>query len=157
MELLINKYLGNFTFNEYHKILINAPAKDCFLIARNLDMGKSLPTKTLMKLRGLPAKDLRLQQFIRDMCFRYVEENLFQEFIIDASQTNIKIFWNFYFKEISNNKTLTSTETRILCLTKRSRFLFSIYWFFIRPFSGLIRIEMLRLIRKNAQKLQLNS
>lgn len=151
-QFLINKYLPQFTFNEYHKSFINASAKDCFLAARNLDMRKSFLTKILMKLRGLPTKDLTLQGFIKNIGFTYLEENPYHEFVIDASQKNIKIAWNFYFETIEKNKTLVSTETRILCLTKQSKSLFSLYWFFVKSFSGLIRLEMLRLIRKNVEK-----
>ena len=151
MAFLIDKYLPKYNYVEYHKQIINAPAKECFLAAKNLDMGKSFITRSLMKLRGLPTKDLTLSGFIKNICFKYLEEELYKEFVIDASQRNTKIIWNFYFKEINENKTLVSTETRILCLTKRSKFLFSLYWFFVKPFSGIIRIEMLRLIKMKAE------
>ena len=151
MAFLIDKYLPEYTYKEFHKRLINASAKECFLSANNVDMSKSFITKNLMKLRGLPTKDLRFQQFLKNMCFTYLEEDLYREFIIDASQQNIKIIWNFYFKEVGENKTLVSTETRILCLNKKSKLWFSLYWFFIKPFSGIIRIEMLRLIKKKAE------
>ncbi len=151
MAFLIDKYLQKYTYNEYHERLINASAKECFATTKNLDMSKSFITKNLMKLRGLPTKELHLQEFIRNMCFTYVEEDIYKEFVIDASQQSIKMIWNFYFKEIDENKTLVSTETRILCLTRRSKLLFSIYWFFVKPFSGIIRIEMLRLIKKKAE------
>ena len=151
MAFLIDKYLPAYTYKEYHKRLMNASAKKCFLATKNLDLSKSFITKKLMKLRGLPIKDLRLQGFIKNICFKYLEEEVFKEFVIDASQNNTIIIWNFYFKEISENKTLVSTETRILCLSKTSKLWFSLYWFFIKPFSGIIRMEMLRLIKKRAE------
>jgi hypothetical protein len=151
MAFLIDKYLPDYTYKEFHKKIINASAKECFLITKNLDMGKSFTTRVLMKLRGLPTKDLNLQRFINNICFKYLEDDPYKEFIIDASQRGIKIIWNFYFKEIHENKTMVSTETRILCLTNKSKLLFSMYWFFIKPFSGLIRLEMLRLIKKKAE------
>lgn len=151
IKLLINKYLPEYTFNEYHKILVDASVKDCFIAAKNIDMGKSTLTKTLMKLRGLPAKDLRLQHFIKNIGFFYLDENPYREFVIDASQKNLKIFWNFLFEKIAENKTLVSTETRIFCLTKKSKSVFSLYWFFVKPFSGLIRKEMLSLVRRQAE------
>jgi len=151
MAFLIDKYLPRYTYNEYHTRIINASAKECFLAAKNLDLSKSLISKALLKLRGLPTKELHLQGFLKNMCFTYLEEDLYKEFVIDASQQRLKMIWNFYFKEIEANKTLVSTETRILCLTKKSKFLFSIYWFFVKPFSGIIRIEMLRLIKRKAE------
>ncbi|HUS00121.1 MAG TPA: hypothetical protein VMY77_00255 [Chitinophagaceae bacterium] len=151
MAFLIDKYLAEYTYNEYHEKLINASAEKCFTATKNLDMSRSFITKVLMWLRGLPTKDLRLQGFIKNICFTYLEEEPNKEFVIDASQHNTKIIWNFYFKEIETNKTIVSTETRILCLTKRSKALFSLYWFFVKPFSGITRLEMLRLIRKEAE------
>lgn len=151
MAFLIDKYLPDYTYNEYHERLINASVKECFIVARNLDMGKSFITKTLMKLRGLSTTDLSLHGFLKNICFAYREEDLYKEFVIDASQSNIQIIWNFYFKEINENNTVVSTETRILCLTKKSKFRFSLYWFFVQPFSGIIRLEMLRLIKKQAE------
>ena len=104
-----------------------------------------------MKLRGLPVKDLTLQGFIKNIRFTYLEENLYEEFVIDASKPLIRIIWNFHFQETEKNKTQVSTETRILCLNKTSKFIFSIYWFFVKPFSGIIRREMLRLIKKKVE------
>jgi hypothetical protein len=147
MAFLLDKYLPTYTYNETHKTLINANVRECFFTAKQLDISKSFITRLLMKLRGLPVKDLTLQGFLKNICFNYLEEKPNEEFIIYASQPNIKIFWNFYFKEIETNKTLVSTETRILCLTKKSKFRFAIYWFFVKPFSGIIRLEMLRLIK----------
>src|SRR5215212_6508338 len=141
MASLIDKYLPAWTYHECHQKTVNASAKECFLATKELDM----------KLRGLPVAELRFEGFLKNMCFKYLEEEPYTEFVIDASQRNIKIFWNFYFSEVEKNKTVVSTETRILCLTKKSKFWFSLYWFFVRPFSGIIRIEILRLIKKKAE------
>ncbi len=92
--MLINNHLPRYTFNEYHKVLVNGSIKDCFLVAKNLDMSGSFITKVLMKLRGLPVKDLTLQGFIKNMGFMYLEEYPHKEFVIDASQPQIKIIWN---------------------------------------------------------------
>lgn len=151
MAFLIDKYLPSYTWNEYHQRLINASAKECFLATKNLDIKKSPVSKMLLKLRGLPTNDLRLDGFLKNMCFTTVEEDLYKEFVIDASQPGAKIFWNFYFKQIGESKTMVSTETRILSLTNKSKFWFSFYWFFVKPFSGIIRIEMLKLIKKKAE------
>jgi hypothetical protein len=152
MAFLIDKYLPAFTYNEFHKTLVNATAEECFVATKYLDLSKSFITKSLLSLRGLPTKDLTLQGFLKNISFTYVEEKIYNEFVIDASQPGIKIYWNFYFEKIEDNKTLVSTETRILCLTKRSKSSFSLYWFFIKPFSGLTRFEMLRLIKRNAER-----
>ena len=61
-----------------------------------------------------------------------------------------KTVWNFYFSE-KENQTALSTETRIVCLDDRSRRKFRMYWTFVRPFSGLVRIEVLKAIKKTAE------
>lgn len=152
MSLLIDKYLPEFTYNEYHERVIKASGPKCFYSAKNLDMSRPAISRMLFKIRGLPTNDLSLQGFIKNVCFNYLEEAAYNEFVIEASQPGIKIIWNFYFHEIDKNETLVSTETRILCLTRKTRFRFSIYWFFVKPFSGITRFEILRLIKRSAEK-----
>jgi len=171
VDSLINKYLPVYTYNEYHKILLNVNSKKAFETTKNVDMSDLFISKILMKLRGLPVSDLSLMGFLKNMQFTYLEEIKFKEFLIgcwtnsklmsgsdekkfinDREDCETKTVWNFQFEEVSHDKTLISTETRILCLTMRSRFTFSLYWFLIKPFSGLIRKEILKLIKKNAEK-----
>jgi hypothetical protein len=147
---LIDKYISQYHFKEYHKTCINAGQKECFLATKALDMNDSFLSKTLMKLRGLPVNEMKLEGFLKNMCFTYTEEDPYTEFIIDASQKELDIFWNFRFEIISPGKTLVSTETRVYCLTPTARKKFRVYWFFIRPFSGIIRKEILRLIKKKS-------
>ncbi|MEO8041142.1 MAG: hypothetical protein ABI646_00910, partial [Acidobacteriota bacterium] len=61
-----------------------------------------------------------------------------------------KAVWNFSVVEEGDDTRLT-TETRIKCLDAESRKRFGFYWMFIRPFSGLIRMEMLRAIKRRAE------
>jgi hypothetical protein len=55
--------------------------------------------------------------------------------------------WNFNVEGV-NDQTILSTETRVLCGDGESRRKFRLYWFFVRPFSGLIRRIMLRAVKK---------
>jgi hypothetical protein len=61
--------------------------------------------------------------------------------------------WNFSIKD-SGVGTILSTETRVTCGDRASLKKFRAYWFFVRPFSGLIRRIMLRAIRKACLKTQ---
>ena len=151
MRSLIDKYLKNYQYNARYERTINAPAKDCFLAAKHLDISPSFGTRTLLRLRGLPYKNASLQDYIKSMCFTYLEEILYQEFIVDASQSGLKIYWHFSFQEISPQQTRVGTETRLYCPTKKTKRKFSVYWFFVKPFSGIIRKDMLRMIEKNAE------
>lgn len=62
-----------------------------------------------------------------------------------------KAVWNFSLLEESAEVTRLSTETRVLCLDAASRRRFRIYWAVIAPFSGLIRREALRAIRRSLE------
>ncbi len=58
--------------------------------------------------------------------------------------------WNFSVKEDEPGRTILSTETRIVCGDDQSRRKFRVYWFFVRPFSGLIRRLMLKSVSEAA-------
>ncbi len=62
-----------------------------------------------------------------------------------------KAAWNFSLSEREEGTTRLVTETRVLCLDGASRRRFRLYWLFIGPFSGLIRREMLRSIKRAAE------
>ena len=40
-DILIDKYLPHFTFNEYHEILIDSPIANVYDVAYNFDLSKS--------------------------------------------------------------------------------------------------------------------
>ncbi|GIV98423.1 MAG: hypothetical protein KatS3mg057_3080 [Herpetosiphonaceae bacterium] len=63
-----------------------------------------------------------------------------------------KTAWNFFLIAEDRSTTRLVTETRVLCLDAASRRSFKRYWLLIRPFSGLIRMEMLRTIRRAAEQ-----
>jgi hypothetical protein len=46
---------------------------------------------------------------------------------------------------------MLATETRVLCLDDSSRRKFKLYWTLIAPFSGLIRNEALRVVKRAAE------
>ncbi|MDL1876095.1 hypothetical protein FBQ85_13125 [Cytophagia bacterium CHB2] len=59
-----------------------------------------------------------------------------------------KAVWNFSLAPQPNGVTNVSTNTRVLCLDEASRRRFRMYWLFIRPFSGAIRLAALRAIKR---------
>lgn len=60
-----------------------------------------------------------------------------------------KAAWNFELTE-ADGGIILSTETRVLCSDAASRKSFGRYWRFVAPFSGLIRVMMLRAVRREA-------
>ena len=65
-----------------------------------------------------------------------------------------KAVWNFSLVEEGADLTRLSTETRVRCLNDASRRRFRLYWAVIAPFSGLIRREVLRTIRREAERVR---
>ena len=61
--------------------------------------------------------------------------------------------WIFAVTEDDGLTTLI-TETRILCADRSSRRKFRLYWMLVRPFSGLIRILLLRRVRSSCGSTQ---
>lgn len=166
-KMLINKYTSEFQFKEVHKTFVNTTAYDAYRTTMELDLSKSKVTETLFRLRGLPFNNNTFTTINSDMRFTLLEEipcSKFlygfwfstktewvadlNEFIKNSTKYNAKVGWSFYFDERTDGRTEITTETRVLCLNKTTKFVFSIYWSFIRPFSGLIRLEILRLINK---------
>lgn len=56
--------------------------------------------------------------------------------------------WNFTVDSSGNQRTILSTETRVTCGDAVSRWKFRLYWLAVRPFSGLIRVLMLRAVQQ---------
>lgn len=63
-----------------------------------------------------------------------------------------KAAWNFRLRPVNQAVTELSTETRIKCTDEASRKKFSRYWIVIGPFSGIIRKEMLKIVKRDAEK-----
>lgn len=73
------------------------------------------------------------------------------EFAAFDSPGYAKAVWNFSLVEESAEVTRLATETRVCCLDDASRWRFRVYWALIAPFSGLIRREALRMIRRSSE------
>lgn len=170
--MLIDEFLAEYDFEEKHSIAINADAKTVYEAAQTANFGESWIVRTLLTLRGMSANALTLKNLSYSK-FRILGERPASELLIglagkfwtpwgdlqDVNADNFKAFdksgyakavWNFSLDRDGENTRLT-TETRIKCLDDSSRRSFGFYWTFIQPFSGLIRMEMLRTIKQKAE------
>lgn len=68
-----------------------------------------------------------------------------------SPQGYAKAAWNFHI-EPDGDQTIVSTETRVLCFGRPERLLFRCYWTLIGFFSGMIRKEMLQMIKRNSEQ-----
>ena len=74
------------------------------------------------------------------------------EFVGFARPGYAKMAMNFLTEPMPGGACLLSTETRVMCLGPRARRYFRLYWSLIGPFSGLIRKEALRLVRRQLEQ-----
>jgi len=74
-----------------------------------------------------------------------------QHFVEPAPRGTAKAAWNFSVHRQPNGGAELRTETRVLCADAATRWRFRAYWTVVRPFSGLIRREMLAAVRTQAE------
>lgn len=170
--MLIDDFLSDYDFVETHGISIHASSADIYRAANEVDFSDSFVIRWLFRLRGLSTSNVTLQS-LKGSRFEVLGEILNREMVlgivgrfwkihgdlkkIDAESFKkfetpgfAKAAWNFSLSPDGDDTRLT-TETRIKCLDDASRSSFRFYWTFVRPFSGLIRMEMLRAIKNKAE------
>lgn len=174
--MLIDEFLPVYDFSERHETRIRASVKKVYAAIDSTDFNESWIIWGLLTMRGLgfgnTSKNLTLREAFDN--FEVLSEKAGEEILLGlagkfwtltgglqkVNAGNFKQFnkpgfakaaWNFSVSE-SNGETLLKTETRIQCLDEDSRQSFALYWTLIKPFSGLIREEMLRLIKEKAER-----
>lgn len=171
--MLQDKYLSEYHFDEKHSIDINASVSHVFPCIENLDFSHSKIIRILFALRGLPPGMMNTGGLERHR-FYVLERKQDDEIVIGLigqfwkASGNLQVFepdefkpfakpgfakatWNFRLEALTPQRTRLETITRIYCTDEVSRMRFSKYWFFIKPFSGLIRKEMLRAIKRKTE------
>jgi hypothetical protein len=170
--MLIDEFLPEYDFVETHSISIDASASGVYAAANEVDFSESFIVRWLLRLRGMSGESVSLRN-LEYSKFKILGEIANTEVLIglagrfwtpwgdmqtvDASNFRefekpgyAKAVWNFSLDGASDKTELT-TETRIRCLDDGSRRNFDFYWTFIQPFSGLIRMEMLKMIKRKAE------
>lgn len=164
----LSQWLEKYQFSEYHEIEIEREADRVFTAIKNVDISQSRIIRVLFKIRGIPQGMSDFYAFLENG-FILLEEKENDEIILGfligwnglmrvspdefkhlQDKRYIKGVWNFKLSPSGEN-TILSTETRVYCPTKLSRIRFSVYWFAISRFSGLIRKIMLRLIKEQTE------
>ncbi|HVT03158.1 MAG TPA: hypothetical protein VHL58_07235 [Thermoanaerobaculia bacterium] len=178
---LIDQWLATFDFVERHKISIDASRAKIYDSIRHLAFHRVAIIRVLFALRSLPGlfrgQEKRLALTIDNLQrngFMILEERQDEELVIGvvgkfwkpSGQIRripvwefktfeepgfAKAVWNFRIEE-EQGRMILSTETRIRCLDGEARRKFAPYWFVIQPFSGLIRMAMLHVIKREAER-----
>ena len=170
----LERLMPQYDFNETHELLVQASPQEAFDALKNVDFADSPLLRFLFFIRGLkPHRFDELTNFFTPLYMKegeewdlgligkpwtptghilYLSPEAFRSF---DTPGYAKMVWQFYFVKEGEN-TLVKTETRILCLDDASRKRFKWYWFFVKPFSGLVRRKILKMI-ENKVALNQNS
>jgi hypothetical protein len=171
--MLIEQILPEYDEREYHEIQILGSPKRVYNSVRSLDFSHSSTIRHLFRLRGMEASSMRLDDLL-NVGFVVVAEVPDEEFVlglvgkfwtptgkiekVDAVQYRefkrsgyAKAAWNFAIHQTGPDTVRLSTETRVKCTDDHSRRLFRLYWLLIGPFSGWIRKEILRGVKRRIE------
>lgn len=172
--MLLKRFIPEYHFSEYHQISTHASREHIYESIESLDLSPSLITRILYAIRGMPASAVTLKG-MEEVGFRILGKQQNKELVfgiigkfwrvppeiiniknLEFESFNTKGYAkaaaNIMIQETGNNKAIISTETRIVCTSPGSRIRFLMYWMLIRPFSGIIRRELLRIIKQEAEK-----
>jgi hypothetical protein len=177
---LIDDFLSSYDVCERHQIIVHAPLDKVYAAVRHLDISQARLSMFLFRLRGIPAglpapSCFTLKDFLK-MGFILLDERPQEELLLGLvgrfwtpsgellrldskgfrnfnEPGYAKAVWNFTLAAQPDASVLLETETRVYCPDKRSRMLFRLYWLLIGTFSGLIRREVLRSIKREAEGL----
>jgi hypothetical protein len=164
-----------------YDILVQASPAETAAALENTDFSESRLTKLLLSLRtlgrrridsnaGTQVERLRRAGFIelasvpqKEIVFGVVgrfwrsDSGIItglsaEEFIDFHTEGYAKAVWNFAIAAESERMSRLSTETRIQPFGRSARWKFRAYWLIVGPFSGIIRKEILALVKRKAER-----
>ena len=160
---------------ERHRIEIRAPLADVYAVVRRLDLSNARLSRLLMRIRGMgwgqpsltlddaermgfallaesPNREILIglagRFWTPTGCLRTIDAATFPTF---AEPRSARAVWNFALEPGPGHSTLLSTETRVQCVDSHARRRFKMYWMVVGPFSALIRRDMLRALKRQAE------
>ena len=172
--MLIDQFMPDFIVSKRHSVKIHDPLNSVYFFLLGVNFRDSSVMRWLFRLRGIPENALTLSGFgkagfiplariekqevlfgLVGRFWAYAPKLLFMDpetFRQFQQEGYAKAVINFSFHRLDANLTRVETETRVHCTDHASRNRFRLYWFLISPFSAWIRQEMLRLIKRAAEK-----
>lgn len=174
--MLLDDFLPVCDVHARYQALFPAPPERVHPLILDLDWSRSPLVRWLVLLRGLGSAKIKLTQtnppgsgftllgeepgreLVVGMVGRFwlptaeVCRVSPDEFVGFARPGYAKMAMNFLTEPMPGGACLLSTETRVMCLGPRARRYFRLYWSLIGPFSGLIRKEALRLVRRQLEQ-----
>ncbi len=170
--MLVDDFLPVYDFRNHHEVEIDAAVKKVYQSLKSADLSESSVIRWLFWLRGLPSEGLSLGEsgkfgfavlgereneelllgiagkfWTPDGYLKEIDSSNFREFENDGYAKSAA---NFSLTEIGEEQTRLSTETRIQTFGSARNY-FGIYWALIGPFSGWIREEMLKVVKRHSE------
>jgi len=171
--MLIDDLMPKFEFGDANKIDVSASSDVVFRAVKTFNMNESTTVRWLFKMRGIPTENLTINDFekanLKILAEKPNEEivlGLIGEFKsltggllkIESDKFRdfnnagfIKAVWNFAVAENGNGKSRVTTEIRIHPTDANSMAKIKTYWGMLKPPSQMIRKEILKLIKKQAE------
>jgi hypothetical protein len=157
-----------------HETIIRGTPADVMRAVKRLDLGRSRLARALFRLRGMPRASCTLNGALR-LGFVLLGERPDRELVLGlagrfwtprgdlrrvtperflsfAEPGTARAVWGFRAEPVGHGAVELITETRVACADASTRRRFRLYWFFVAPFSGLIRRECLRIIRRDVER-----
>ena len=176
MSDALDSLLPEYQFTEHHTIVVLGKRDQVFAAVEAMDLGDSRIARILMRLWRIPAKLVMKNVSDKNMSvadfiplIRTPPTDLVRGLIggsnspkdkasVDADAFRafdkpgcIKLAWAFWLTDLGDDRVRVDTETRVLCTDKKTLRGFTVYWYIIRPWSGLIRLRLLASIKRHAE------
>lgn len=169
-----DEFLSIADISTRHEIEIQGTPDTVFRALTRIDIGRSLVIRLLFLLRGL-SREVQTFTGLQSHGFtplRQVDDSVLimgivgqfwrptgrlravspEEFPSFDEPGWAKAVWGFVLDEAGPGRVRLTTETHIRCTGESARRRFKRYWFVVGPFSGLIRREILRLVRQTVER-----
>ena len=136
----LDEVMPEYEFSERHRIRIDAPPERIDRAVREVRIEEMPVVRALFRLRGLPARG----RFVEMPLARIVEDAPGEGLVLAVPAASAVM-------DLRIEDGTLSTETRVHIADPAVRRKFRRYWRVIRPFSGLIRILLLRAAKRRAE------
>ena len=179
---LLDRFMPSFDVREHHRATVGAPADLTYAAVREIDFNRSPLVRGIFRARQLfmrgrsaPASPARsfldevqalgwrvladeprelvfgavTQPWLADVVFRGVPPEDFASF---DEPNYVKIAWTIAVTPRGDGTSEFSTETRAVATDPAARARFRRYWTLVSPGIVLIRWEMLRLVKQDAER-----
>ncbi|NKB44782.1 MAG: hypothetical protein GKS03_10945 [Alphaproteobacteria bacterium] len=176
MSEALNSLLPEYEFTEHHTTVVLGTPEQVFASVEAMDLSDSRIARTLMRLWRIPAKlvmknvsdrNMSVDDFLPLICTPPTDlvrgliggsNSPKDKATVDAAAFRafnqpgcIKLAWAFWLTDLGDNRVRVDTETRVLCTDKKTLRGFTVYWYIIRPWSGLIRLRLLASIKRHTE------